>query len=321
MASTLVLESYDKFDAPPALGTKPRRFETQLTFEIQSQISYAILPKSLTGFGEDPFLSGEMAYQVVKGMQGDDPRYLLMNAGPKHFAAFDGPGNGGNAAISDSDWIQTYLHPFRKAFQAGAMSTMCTYAEQNGVHGCEDPKLLTSWLREKIGFNGYVISDQGAIHDPSAAIRAGCDVEDGWGQYVKLKNLSKSGDVKETDIDKALSRLFEVRMRHGEFDPPRMVPYANMSLYGNASYDYDFYRQVSLDAARQSITLLKNSKNFLPLNMSTQPKIAVFGIESNSHAQYETAPGRGDPPSKVTILAEQTTRIVPTHTHTHTTPC
>ena len=77
------------------------------------------------GYGEDPFLSGELAYEVVKGMQGDHPRYALVNAGCKHFAAFDGPGNGGDAVISDADWYW-YLHPFRRAFEAGSLSTMCT---------------------------------------------------------------------------------------------------------------------------------------------------------------------------------------------------
>ena len=78
------------------------------------------------GYGEDPFLSGELAAAVVRGMQGDDGRYALINAGVKHFAAFDGPGNGGEANISGADWMGTYLPPFDASIQAGALSTMCT---------------------------------------------------------------------------------------------------------------------------------------------------------------------------------------------------
>jgi beta-glucosidase len=119
-----------------------------------------------------------LAFQVIQGMQGDDPRYALMNAGVKHFAAFDGPGNGGNAIISDADWFW-YLHPFRRAFEAGALSTMCTYAKLNGVYGCENPKLMDTWLRGEMNFSGYVVSDQGGIHNPASALNAGCDIEDG----------------------------------------------------------------------------------------------------------------------------------------------
>jgi beta-glucosidase-like glycosyl hydrolase len=87
----------------------------------------------------------------------------------KHLAAFDGPGNGGEANISDSDWLTTYLPPFAKSFEAGALSTMCTYAKLNGVYGCQSGKLLTQWLRgegtQHFNFSGYVVSDQGCVHE------------------------------------------------------------------------------------------------------------------------------------------------------------
>merc|ERR1712178_412740 len=102
---------------------------------------------------------------------------------------------------------------------------MCTYAKLNGTYGCQNPKLLQTYLRDYMKFEGYVVSDQGAIHDPTLAINAGCDVEDGWGQYTQLLDLTRSGYVSEATLDQALQRLFYVRFRLGEFDPPNMVPY------------------------------------------------------------------------------------------------
>ena len=216
-------------------------------------------------------------------MQGDHPRYAVINAGVKHFAAFDGPMNGGEADISDADWVQTYLAPFKKAFEAGAMSTMCTcatripaaalcgpraapapgrncrskgtvmefprvptcqqmlrrrsgwcrvfmspfhrYAKLNGVWGCNNPKALTTWLRERMGFKGYVISDQGALHDPADSIRAGCEMEDGGGGYKQLVQLVQSGALNESLVTRAVAWVFYARMRTGEFDPPSLVPW------------------------------------------------------------------------------------------------
>lgn len=227
------------------------------------------------GYGEDPFLSGELTEQIVKGMQGDDPRYALIAAGCKHFAAFDGPGNAGEVDISGSDWLGTYMPPFEKCFDAGALSTMCTYAKLNGTYGCQNAMVQNDWLRGRMGFKGYVVSDQGAIHDAAKAINSGCDVEDGHGQYTQLVSLVKDGAVAEATIDTALRRLFYVRMRHGEFDPRVMVPYRDESKYGADSYPEELYSNVSLQAAQQSITLLKNDGDVLPI--SATASVALFG--------------------------------------------
>ena len=237
------------------------------------------------GYGEDPYLSGEMTSQVVKGMQGEDPKYALINAACKHFAAFDGPENKGDAEISGADWLSTYMPMFQKCFEAGSLSTMCTYAQLNGdkggnhgaSYGCQNKLVLTDWLRGKMKFKGFVVSDQGAIHDPAMAIEAGCDVEDGFRQFSQLGNLTRSGVVKESTIDRALERAFYVRMVHGEFDPAHMVQYADPEKYGVDAFDEIFYNRVSLEAARQSITLLHNVDGFLPLKKQTQKKVAVFG--------------------------------------------
>ena len=241
------------------------------------------------GYGADPFLAGEMAYSVVRGMQGDDAKYLLMNAGVKHFAGFDGPGNGGNAVISDADWFQTYLPPFVRAFQAGAKSTMCTYAQLDGIFGCENPKLLQSWLRDETGFEGYVISDQGAIHDSASSLNAGCDLADG-SEYQDLAVDVAKGRVNESTLDVALARVLAVRFGHGEFDPPELVPYQDKSKYGLEAYDKMYFGNVSCNAARQSLTLLKN-RGALPLDAVGTPSVAVIGLERNQDAGYNTAPG------------------------------
>jgi beta-glucosidase len=251
-------------------------------------IRHPLWGRNHEGYGEDPFLSGELAYNVIRGMQGDDKRYALVNAGVKHFAAFDGPGNGGDAIISDADLVQTYLVPFSKAFQAGSLSTMCTYAGLNGVSGCQNPKLMQTWLRERMNFSGYVVSDQGAIHDATAAINAGCDVEDGFGMYSKLPALVSSGEVLESTLDRALARLVLVRMKHGEFDPEAMVPYRNKSRYGKGGFPLDYYNNVSLDVTRQTITLLKNQDGTLPLKPAA--RVAVVGIAHSMSAGYNTAP-------------------------------
>jgi beta-glucosidase len=190
------------------------------------------------GYGEDPFLSGELAAAIVRGMQGNDTRYALINAGVKHLAAFDGPGNGGEANISGNDWFGTYLPPFDAAIRAGALSTMCTYAKLNGTYGCQNPFLLRTYLRDHLNFTGYVVSDQGAIHDPRAAMDAGCDIEDGNSQYTQLADLVRSGALDESKLDAALRRLFYVRMLHGEFDPKAMVPYRDEALYGLKAYGH-----------------------------------------------------------------------------------
>jgi beta-glucosidase-like glycosyl hydrolase len=240
------------------------------------------------GYGEDPYLSGEMAYQVITGMQGDHPRYALINAGVKHFAAFDGPENGGEADISDADWVQTFLAPFKKAFEAGALSTMCTYAKLNNVWGCNNPKALTQWLRDRIGFKGYVISDQGALHDPADSIRAGCEMEDGSGGYKQLVEVVRSGKLNESLVTRAVARVFYARMRTGEFDPPEMVPwYANATAYSMAAYPAELYGNVSLDATRQSLTLLKND-GVLPLKL---PRPAPPGLAGFNPCDGNTTGG------------------------------
>jgi beta-glucosidase len=130
-------------------------------------------------------------------------------------------------------------------------------------------------------FQGYVVSDQGAIHDPSEAIKAGCDLEDGFGKYSQLGDLVKAGNVSENDdIDVALRRLFYVRMRQGEFDPPAQVPYADASKYGIGHWKQTVsatYTRVSLEAARQSIALLHNVDRTLPLVPKQKQKVAIFG--------------------------------------------
>ena len=174
------------------------------------------------GYGESPYLSGAMATEVIRGMQGHglpSNNYSLILAGAKHFAAFDGPKNGGEAVISESDWLINYTPNFEAAVvEGGVQSLMCTYARSNftpgashtdkhgGTYGCANRLALTTLLRERWQPPSmYVVSDCGAVHDGPASLTAGCDLECPFGQqsnaqFNKLGNLSRAGLVSEDAI-------------------------------------------------------------------------------------------------------------------------
>ena len=146
------------------------------------------------GFGESPYLSGAMAVEVIRGMQGHGllggANYSLILAGAKHFSGFDGPKNGGEAVISEADWLWNYTPNFEAAVvEAGAQSLMCTYARSNftpgalrtdkhaGTYGCANRRALTTLLRERwMPPSMFVVSDCGAVHDAAASLNAGCDL-------------------------------------------------------------------------------------------------------------------------------------------------
>jgi beta-glucosidase-like glycosyl hydrolase len=117
---------------------------------------------------------------MIVGLQGNDSKYVRVHADAKHFSAFDGPGNGGDAWISDRDWFSTYMPPMRAAAAAKSASFMCSYAQLNGVYACNNHRALTEILRDTWGFDGFVVSDMGALHGAVEGVTAGCDLEDGY---------------------------------------------------------------------------------------------------------------------------------------------
>ncbi len=230
-------------------------------------------------YGEDPYLTARFGVAFVKGLQGDDPRYLKLVATPKHFAVHSGPEkkrHGFDAKVSSRDLRETYLPAFEATvIEAKAASVMPAYNRTNGEACAASDTLLRRILREEWGFQGYVVSDCGAIDDiyqhhgiasskaeaAALAVRKGCDLNCG-GTYCSLSDAVVMGLIDEETLDQALTRLFEARMKLGMFDPPEEVTYSKIPM---SIVDSPEHRELALKAALESIVLLKNEDNILPL--------------------------------------------------------
>ena len=245
-------------------------------------------------YGEDPYLTGRMAVQFIKGLQGDDERYLKTVATVKHFAVHSGPEperHEFDAITNQRELYDTYLPQFETAIkEGGAQSLMCAYNRYNGKAACASHQLLDEILRKNWGFEGFVVSDCGAIEDlhlhhkvtrtpeESAAIsvKAGTDLNCGK-VYSSLVEAVEQGLIDEASIDRAVKRLFTARMKLGMFDESKDVPYANIPY---STVDSAEHKQLALDAARKSLVLLKNDNQTLPLSKDLQ-SIAVIGPNSD----------------------------------------
>jgi len=251
-------------------------------------------------YGEDPFLTGEIGVEFVKGIQGDNPQTMLAMACAKHYAVHSGPESQRHrfdAVPSESDFYDTYLPQFERVVRGGHVAgVMGSYNSVYGVPSCASPLMLKDLLRTQWGFDGYVVSDCGAIGDiwqqhhftktpeeaAAAAIKAGCDLCCG-GDYDALVRAVQKGLVTEADIDKALRHTLWTRFRLGLFDPPQNIAYSKYSLKDNDTPEHD---AVALALARQSIVLLKND-GILPLDRSKLKRIAVIGPNANSRSMLE----------------------------------
>ena len=244
-------------------------------------------------YGEDPFLTGRLAVAFVTGMQGDDPRHLKVVATPKHYAVHSGPEplrHHFNVDVTPFDLTDTYLPAFRAAITEGrAQSVMCAYNAIAGLPACASAPLMQDYLRTAWGFNGYTVSDCGAVSDVTTghkyapdlmhaavvSLKAGTDLECGWGEgapYATLARAVREGLVTEAEIDAALKRLFTARFHLGMFDPPESYAYGRIPFSANNSAAH---RALALRAAREAMVLLKNDGT-LPLAVSGQ-RIAVIG--------------------------------------------
>ena len=245
-------------------------------------------------YGEDPFLTARMAVAFVTGLQGDNSTYLKTISTPKHFAVHSGPEvwrHQFDAEPSPHDLGDTYTPAFRAAIVEGkADSVMCAYNAVDGVPACANDKLF-GLLRNKWGFRGYVVSDCGAIGDiytghgyvatlaqaAAMSVKAGTDLNCGSGYYM-LRYSIADRMISREDIDRSVKRLFEARFRLGMFDPPERVPWSGLTLADNDTVEH---RQLALKAAQESIVLLKNERNTLPLKPAVK-KIAVIGPNADS---------------------------------------
>jgi beta-glucosidase len=249
-------------------------------------------------YGEDPFLSGRMAVAFVTGMQGDDPHYYRTISTPKHFVVHSGPEptrHFEDVDVSKHDMEDSYLPAFRAAIVEGhAGSVMCAYNAINGQPACANQFLLQHTLRGAWHFQGYVVSDCGAVSDifnghryrntqPKASaisMERGMDNECA-DFFAKVKDdhdykpyieAVQQGYLSESAIDTALVRLFTARMRLGMFDPPEMVPYSKID---EKELDSAEHRAMARKLAEEAMVLLKNDGT-LPLK-SDAKRIAVVG--------------------------------------------
>ena len=283
-------------------------------------------------YGEDPYLTSRMGVAFVTGMQGDDPRYLKTVATSKHFAVHSGPETTRHTVdvqASRHDMEDTYLPAFRATVIEGKVaSVMCAYNSLNGQPACANATLLEEHLRKDWSFQGYVVSDCGAVEDifsghhftksmeeaAAAAFQAGMDLVCGWPEsrvaYHRSAILQavKQGLLPEANIDRALRRLFTARMRLGMFDPPSMVPCSRIAASEN---DTEAHHQLALKTARESIVLLKNKDNFLPLKGNYED-IAVIGPDAD-RLDALTGNYNGTPSKPVTILAGIRKRFAQSH--------
>jgi beta-glucosidase len=241
-------------------------------------------------FGEDPWLTSRMTVAYVQGTQGDDPRYLKLAATLKHYAVNNEERDrvSLSARVSDRMLMEYFLPHFKAGIVEGrATSIMSSYNAINGTPNAENKFLLMDILRDQWGFDGFVVPDSGAVErlvsshkryatvEEAAAktILAGSDLDNGAYAQVLPAALEK-GFLTEKDLDRALARVLKVRLRLGEFDPPEMVPYSRIpaSVIDSASH-----RELALRTARESIVLLANNNNFLPLDKSKIKTIALIG--------------------------------------------
>ncbi len=262
-------------------------------------------------YGEDPFLTGRMGVAFVTGLQGDDPKYYRVISTPKHFAVHSGPEpsrHNMNVQVSKHDMEDTYLPAFRAAVTEGkAESVMCAYNRVNDQPACANDFLLQNQLRGAWKFDGYVVSDCDAIYDvfhghqftkslaeaAAVSLKAGMDNEcadfftkaTDNSDHVKYIDAVQQGLLTEKDLDISLKRLFTARIKLGMFDPPETVPYAQTP---ESEIDSAPHRELALQAARESIVLLKND-GILPFHADIK-KIAVIGPLAESvlvlHGNY-----------------------------------
>ena len=266
-------------------------------------------------YGEDPFLTARLGVAFIRGLQGDDPTYYKAVACAKHFAVHSGPEaerHTFNASPSERDLYETYLPQFEAAVrEARVGAVMGAYNRLYDEPACSSRFLLDETLRRQWGFDGYVVSDCGAITDiyanhqtvPTAeeaaarAVQAGCDLCCGT-DYNALVRALKQNRITPAEMDTALGRLFATRIRLGLFDPPGACPFARIGIEQN---DTPEHAALALRAAREGIVLLKNT-GLLPLDRKKIKRLAVIGGNADSVLMLE-GNYHGTPSHPVTILA------------------
>jgi beta-glucosidase len=264
-------------------------------------------------FSEDPFLTGRMGVAYIQGLQGDNPHYLKVAATVKHFAVNNVETNRQrlSAEVDERNLMEYWLPHWKVAIMEGhAQSVMASYNAINGAPDAINKYLLTDILRGQWKFDGFVTDDLGGVNllvaahhiteDPmvatAEAIKAGCDSDDV--QYeTNIPLAVKRGLLQNADVDRALARVLRVGFRLGAFDPPELNPYSKISADVIRSPEH---LKLSLQTALESMTLLSNRNNFLPLKKENVKSIAVIGPAGD--AAFETGNYYGTPARKVSPL-------------------
>ncbi|HEV2482591.1 MAG TPA: glycoside hydrolase family 3 N-terminal domain-containing protein [Puia sp.] len=242
-------------------------------------------------YGEDPFLTAMMGTAFVRGVQGNDPHYLKASACAKHFAVHSGPEadrHTFDAIVDQKDLRETYLYAFKKLVDSGVESVMCAYNRINGEPCCSGPTLLHRILRDEWHFQGHVVTDCGALDDiferhkvlagpvetAAAAIKAGVDLDCSNILQDDVLKAIQAGLLTKTQVDSALAPLLRTQMKLGFFDDKTAVPFSG---YGADSVHNAYHIALARQMAAESIFLLKNENNVLPLRKTSLSSLMIVG--------------------------------------------
>lgn len=248
-------------------------------------------------FGEDPFLTSELGMAFIDGIQGHGD-FLKASACSKHFAVHSGPErtrHGFDAKTNMHDLYETYLPAFEKTVKAGVTGVMGAYNRTNGEACCAHSYLMGEVLRKNWGFDGYFVSDCGALGDiylyhgcaetkaeaAALALKSSCDLNCG-STFSALIDAYEEDLITEEEITEAAERVYTIRFLLGEFEENR--PYSDIPY---SKLDCKEHKELNLDVAQQCMVLLKNENNFLPYDKNTNKRIAVVGPNSLSVTALE----------------------------------
>jgi beta-glucosidase len=251
-------------------------------------------------FGEDPYLAGVMAVAQVNAVQAHGVQSVA-----KHFAANEQETgrNTMDTVVDPETMHELYLLPFEMTIQeANLASVMCSYPHLNGVYACENKELLTDWLRDDLGFKGYVMSDRGATHSTAPAIKAGLDLEFAspkWFTPELIHAALDAGTLTTKDIDQQLARRYGVMFRLGQFDDP---------INSLTPIDFATNGQRIQDIGEKGSVLLKNDGGALPLKAGSLASVALIGAPTFAGAAKFNSQGPSDAivvTSPYTVTPEQ----------------
>ena len=232
--------------------------------------------RNFESYSEDPYLTGQIGLGFVKGLQSKG-----VGASLKHFACNNQEfeRNRGNSVVDERTLREIYLPAFETIVKGTQPWTvMCSYNRINGTYASENHYLLTEILRKEWGFKGAIISDWKAVHSTTAPLNAGLDIEmPGPAKYFGylLEEAIGTWQVSEEQLNQAVKRILGIIFRSGKMRKPLSLP--------NGSGDTPQHRAIARELAQDSITLLKNEDNLLPLNIGKFKKLAVIGLNANMH--------------------------------------